>query len=674
MGKAKSNGNRNRGGDKNNTPYGKAGGTAKGESDKNSLVDDLGSLDETRRSNACKLIADIFASSRGNSFEVVALKPVLSALIMRLVDASVDVRVEAARAIRNMACSSNVAIVQKMVDAGVVRTALGLISSYCASIGDATSTPATGSSAVPTENVSEQLLASLAGMISSCEDAYDDLAGYEDAMPMLLRLVASVGSRAGMRREAAHILGTATEGDSRCCELTVAAGGIETIGALFASGAGAASVGGEIAASESLVLVACAAVFVNLYSWAKDEVMQQRCSLPAVLQQLVGFTSLSASTYQQVCETAAPAIEQGAEAAGAEAEDTDASVALSQSLSVVKAAAEVAANVAILLNNDKEASESGERTGARSTATHEQLVEYCHTNNMFGACGSSALQQFEALTNITSKVSSNERKISTSTTAIVENMDRLLTVLLNMAESQGTFLSDNLGILPLVVRMADYLIVCVQSTITTVDAEGKKSTIWNIDTDEVSSTETMNKFASCASTALGLIASVLRNIEVPSDDEFWKSVVALLMRGLTMPNYDIASSCIELGSVVGTKTVPLNAVMSNAILRKIDSPRVFKLRVNSNGTQVNADASMLMVGICIDAIIDMHSSDDTAVLQNFIKLNVGGKIESAIAGIVAKLEQETTGELDKEEKSHVAEIVENAQNFLAYKLESIENK
>jgi len=644
-------------------PYGKDKDTRpKGES--SGIVSDLTSLDEQRRINACRLISGVFEASSGASFEAVVTPQLLAALAMRLVDASVAVRVDAAGAIRNMACSGNAAVVRRMAAAGMARTLLGLLASCGGGGGGA------AADKLFQGRISEQLLGGLAGLLAHCDEASEQLLEEARAVPLLLQLVSGLGGPgAAVRRGAADVLATATDGNAAVSERVLAAGGLDVLrGAV----GGASSPDPDPAAAQATI--ACCSVLVNLFSGATDEQVRQGCGLQAALGRLVDHAALPPAALARLLDRAASAAAQGGEredegegdaengmdvglqgaVSAADAEEEQ----LLQALAVAKAAAEVLANAAILLPARPDA--------ASAAASSQQLLAFCTGYNLFGAVGFALLQHHELLLALTRSARSAVCALSL---AVAENIDTLCAVLVNLAESNTGSLQGNEEVLGHVARLAGLLVTCVQSTLTTVDAAGKRSSEWAMDVDVASPTATMKMFALAAASALGFVASVLRTAELRGhvDDAFVKTLLALLLRGLALPVYSVASVCVLIIADIGSRSVPVNAVLTNALLKKIEAPLVFKERQAENGSVVNWDASVLMVARSVDAVIDIHSSDDEGLLSNFVKLNVASKLRDAISLLIKKMNSEDAQKLDTEEKTSMAEVIENATNFLEYK-------
>ena len=110
----------------------------------------------------------------------------------------------------------------------------------------------------------------------------------------------------------------------------------------------------------------------------------------------------------------------------------------------------------------------------------------------------------------------------------------------------------------------------------------------------------------------------------------------VLCRCVTSTDSDISMPCIGSMGSLGAKNDQLEALgqngvsflsskinwlLSNAILRTLD---------NINIKECRADQNIYLVEICLSAFVDLHSSDDPVLLQNFIKLKSIDKLGSAV--------------------------------------------
>jgi hypothetical protein len=156
------------------------------------------------------------------------------------------------------------------------------------------------------------------------------------------------------------------------------------------------------------------------------------------------------------------------------------------------------------------------------------------------------------------------------------------------------------------------------------------------------------------------------------DDNAVKAVIALVCRGLNLSMYEIASVCVQTTIIIGTQvnvsqSVAFNAVLTNALLRRIEAPAIGKDCEDDHLKNYKQDASSLLMAICMDAVVDMHSSDDAAILQNFIKLDASKRLETAFLSIMGKMQEIEKESIEKQNEAQLLEICDNTKDFIEYK-------
>ena len=86
---------------------------------------------------------------------------------------------------------------------------------------------------------------------------------------------------------------------------------------------------------------------------------------------------------------------------------------------------------------------------------------------------------------------------------------------------------------------------------------------------------------------------------------------------------------------------------------------------------VRTDASMQLLATCMDAVVDLHSSDDPALLQSFVKLGVGSKMTEAFASLESKMGERASAGKQSLDDASAQQVVEmclgNTHDFLEYK-------
>ena len=99
-----------------------------------------------------------------------------------------------------------------------------------------------------------------------------------------------------------------------------------------------------------------------------------------------------------------------------------------------------------------------------------------------------------------------------------------------------------------------------------------------------------------------------------------KSMVVVLLSGISTPLFDVSRPCIEAAGAVGAwdnLPVALVSVLSNALLRRIQDPTVIELQ----GSKQVSVASIMLVDAAFNAFMDLHATDDSSVLTVFTKLD-----------------------------------------------------
>lgn len=93
------------------------------------LEANLGALEEVKRKQACALLADLYHFNIHNhgSLDALASKKVLMKLGMRLIDHSLDVKVSASLALKNLTDCGDKAVLVRVVGFGMFRTAITLV-------------------------------------------------------------------------------------------------------------------------------------------------------------------------------------------------------------------------------------------------------------------------------------------------------------------------------------------------------------------------------------------------------------------------------------------------------------------------------------------------------------------------------------------------------------------
>ena len=153
----------------------------------------------------------------------------------------------------------------------------------------------------------------------------------------------------------------------------------------------------------------------------------------------------------------------------------------------------------------------------------------------------------------------------------------------------------------------------------------------------------------------------------------------VLCRCVTSTDSDISMPCIGSMGSLGAKNDQLEALgltgvtflspkinwlFSNAILRTLDNITVKECRAEQN---------IYLLEICLSAFVDLHSSDDPLLLQNFLKLKSVEKLGSAVRvfeAAVRDFSNATTRDNAEDFQTAVTDFQDtllNTHSFLEYK-------
>ena len=205
----------------------------------------------------------------------------------------------------------------------------------------------------------------------------------------------------------------------------------------------------------------------------------------------------------------------------------------------------------------------------------------------------------------------------------------------------------------------------MQNITKSSDADGTKNLRWGMK-EGIIETDVMKLFTTCCTTTIGVIASIIRNCSIPDAEAATRSISTLLCRAIMMPNFEIASSGVELLSfMAGILPGPLNGLLTNTLLRRMANPATFKSVETDDYQTVIQDTSMLMVATSMEAIIDLHSSDDPIYLANFVKLQALEKSRSACVELQRQLT--TDAIVSQEHRGNIQALLATANDFIEYK-------
>lgn len=192
------------------------------------------------------------------------------------------------------------------------------------------------------------------------------------------------------------------------------------------------------------------------------------------------------------------------------------------------------------------------------------------------------------------------------------------------------------------------------------------------------------------------VSSLLQHASASSLSEPWESdmqrLALVLIRCASSSDQDMSVPCIGSMGSLGAKIdlaeslrgkekekelMPpkINWLLSNSILRTLES------YTNSSNSNSEPERDIFLLEVCLSAFIDLHSSDDADVLQNFLKLKAVDKLSislSVFEGAVKELRRDNERGAKKSDSNNNSsdmrealvdfeETVLNMRSFLEYK-------
>jgi hypothetical protein len=316
----------------------------------------------------------------------------------------------------------------------------------------------------------------------------------------------------------------------------------------------------------------------------------------------------------------------------------------------VRSAVEVLSNATLLLDS------SGESPDA-----YPELTASIRSVDVCGACTASLTQHMELVAAVSERCGALQL-------AVVEGVDRLSAALANMAENVPWLVSADSALQ--LLQNSLHCSGAIMDLLAKAEVAGNESA-WQFDT-MTRKQDAVLVFSAAISATITLTGAALRTLGTTGaiSEEAAKATVTVLCRAFVLKQYDVVAACAQTAVVLGTQSYSAfppayNGVLTNALLRRIDAPTSSREYESKEGASLNisTDASALLMARCMDAIVDLHSSDDENLLQNYHKLQVGSKLTQALSDIEKHLEY-VNGTQDKE---FIQNILENTAEFVKYK-------
>lgn len=214
--------------------------------------------------------------------------------------------------------------------------------------------------------------------------------------------------------------------------------------------------------------------------------------------------------------------------------------------------------------------------------------------------------------------------------------------------------------------------------------------------------EELERMRYLTTSVCACVSSLLQHASASSLSEPWESdmqrLALVLIRCASSSDQDMSVPCIgsmgSLGAKIdlaeslrgkgkekgkekekGLMPPKINWLLSNSILRTLES------YTNSSNSNSEPERDIFLLEVCLSAFIDLHSSDDADVLQNFLKLKAVDKLTISLAvfeGAVKELRRDNVRGTKKSDSNNNSsdmrealvdfeETVLNMRSFLEYK-------
>ena len=606
------------------------------------LLANLCSVEESKRLEGCKILIGLFESGTA-PLETLASDKILNAIAQRLGDTSGAVRLEASGAAHNIAATLNPTICERMVSSGVFSTALGFVREYCEK-GDG----ALGVSAEIASRIISQLLSCIAGIVASHEITTPESNLLDSVVHGYVLRLAVEATTHPVKRSAVDLLAVLTDDTQLSCEYLASLDGVNVLRAQLHGDSCAISM---TSTKTSLIQLGFMNIILNIFS-----------NIPTVQSQCEIVPMVNAA----LTKIALPEDIVGSIKLRSEEEHID------EALEIVKGAGEFLANAASNLLKDKDVEESG--TNDMDVESKRELsVDESHALN--GLRTDHVLSTIYECVGISFGVLEDligqKRPINFHCVSLLDVLDRLVSAISNITNLRTNTPNNIKGL----VDLAESLLEGAARCTAYADESGKKDTsqMWPIE-ETLDTTSVMDKFSTTAATVLGALSVISQRSNVEPGDT--KIIATLICRAVSSPNHDVIVKGVDLATAIGVNEkiglpVPLHAIITNSLLRRVTVPSAFRVMNVSNTAAIIKDMTGISTGVCIEGIIDLHSGDNLDCLKSFVKLGAIDKIQSAFAGIdVDKLRRDAEL-IESGELAHLHDVLDNVEPFLEYKRSAI---
>lgn len=680
------------------------------------VLSELNSVDSTRRENGCLLLANIFQTSKVNfkGSEYYASPEILTALSLRMVDTNILVRLHAAGALRNMCSSHDKTVIDAVLKFGVVHSVNSLFFNTLQSLSS--------------DNVShiEQYIGTLTSLCSNNEAVIQELIQkqYITKCVEILALTPTpqlpISSLQLLSLQVAVLTSLYVISDdhfSGCMEIFKATANGSLLNTICA--------GFHVGQHTNLLLMVDSHVkldentvddrLLRLYSFGilsniclvlSDLNEYQALAYNSILPHLRNISTIPTTLLfldEKILELSIDDnVESDNTYAAASAnpstamETTDSLFPLlkvqttgrpfEKYYDTVKLAAEILANTVAAKENssdfeDWEDNEENEvkmdtlaQQGGNNVSNQDLQLWIIDPPVIIQTNISSFRRLTQTLQFLVTKLKEMKTPFLATGIDILDTIERIASLLANIFSAiAGTQLQSNpIGGSNEVKEFLSLLFQCfgiaseIFNGVTPTDTHVE---LWSV-SPLINRSDVQFTVSQCMAALANLFVVIHKDTQlsvegvIAQDQNLRNSRISALLYGVSsVPILETTVSFLEtLGTIAHHNgfTIQENKVLSHAVLKRLQEPGARRLRNNKS------DGSLLVMEACLSSYIDLHSSDDPSIHQNFLSLNSLEILHSIGNSFKNKLKEEEH-HLAREEIVICKETILNLKRFIKYK-------
>ncbi len=187
-----------------------------------------------------------------------------------------------------------------------------------------------------------------------------------------------------------------------------------------------------------------------------------------------------------------------------------------------------------------------------------------------------------------------------------------------------------------------------------------------------------------SSSALDILAQFISHVAMKADaghqlialsEEEMKNVAVHVLRWISLPQLEILFSAVNIMTLFinyeeKQQLMPSQVVLlfTNGLMNRLSSPSAYSMESEKNlNKALNVKRSTLLVmDTVINAIIDLHSSDEVQYHTMFLKLKGVDKLKAGLHDFHQRYQQ-MVAHLEPDDRDKIEETACNLTNFIEYK-------